>query len=91
VSLARDLSNVRKPEVSAAAFPLGFPQPLTIESLGDPVEIASASTATLGHTSQNVPLLVGGPLGGVLALSVAAGAFIFRLRRRTAAGADPSS
>ena len=32
-------------------------------------------------------LLVGGPLGGLLVLSAAAGAFTFRRRRRTAADA----
>jgi hypothetical protein len=37
-------------------------------------------------------LLVGGPVGGVIALSaVAAGAFTFRRRRRTAADAEPPS
>jgi hypothetical protein len=41
----------------------------------------------------NMPLLVGGPLGGALALSAGAGAFLVRRRRRVAAEpvADPSS
>jgi Membrane proteins related to metalloendopeptidases len=40
----------------------------------------------------DVPLLVGGPLGAVVALGGTAGAFVFRRRRRTASPpAEPSS
>jgi hypothetical protein len=71
-----------------------FPHPLGLEALGvAPLQLATVRpTAAQASASQgNVPLLVGGPLGGVLALSAVAGAFTFRRRRRTAAGDEPSS
>ncbi len=71
-----------------------FPHPLSFEASGAaPLVMASVrpTAARIPAGQSNVPLLVGGPLGGVLALSVVAGAFTFRRRRRTAAGADPSS
>ena len=66
-----------------------FPNPLSLEASGvAPVATVRPTSAQVSES--NVPLLVGGPLGGVLALSaVAAGAFTFRRRRRTAV--DPSS
>jgi cell wall-associated NlpC family hydrolase len=75
----------------AAAQP--FPQPLSFEASG-PAPLIATVQPTAAHVSasqSNVPLLVGGPLGGVLALSVVAGAFTFRRRRRTSADPDPSS
>jgi murein DD-endopeptidase MepM/ murein hydrolase activator NlpD len=71
-----------------------FPHPLSLEASGvAPLQLATVRpTAARASASQgNVPLLVGGPLGGVLALSAVAGAFTFRRRRRTAAADEPSS
>jgi murein DD-endopeptidase MepM/ murein hydrolase activator NlpD len=68
---------------STAAGGAPFPHPLSLET---PV-IAAVQPTSAGVSSlqNNVPLLVGGPLGGVLALSAIAGAFTLRRRRRTAA------
>ena len=88
--VARHLSTT-----SAAGVPGLSPYPLRFEAAGvAPVKVASdRSTSEDVSTSQSdTALLVGGPLGGVLALSaVAAGAFTFRRRRRTAdaVGPDP--
>src|SRR5262249_45748536 len=59
-----------------------FPNPLSLEASGvAPVATVRPTSAQVSES--NVPLLVGGPLGGVLALSaVAAGAFTVRPRRR---------
>src|SRR5262249_54551961 len=66
-----------------------FPNPLSLEAAGV-APIANVRPTSAQVSESNVPLLVGGPLGGVLALSaVAAGAFTFRRRRRTAS--DSSS
>jgi murein DD-endopeptidase MepM/ murein hydrolase activator NlpD len=65
-----------------------FPNPLSAAAVGV-APVTAVSPASARVTESNVPLLVGGPLGGVLALSaVAAGAFSFRRRRRTAADAE---
>jgi murein DD-endopeptidase MepM/ murein hydrolase activator NlpD len=83
--------------LSASGAPIGatssaqeqFEHPLmSIEASGiAPLEIAHIQpTGALVSSSQsNLPLLVGGPLGGFLVLAAAAGgAFFFRQRRRTA-------
>jgi len=74
------------------------PQLLHIAAAGSaPMTLADVRPASEHiSTSSNTPLLIGGPLGGVVALSAAAAAaFTFRRRRQTAAetaaAADPSS
>jgi murein DD-endopeptidase MepM/ murein hydrolase activator NlpD len=71
-----------------------FPHPLSLEAAGIAPVVASVQE-TYAHvpaSASNVPLLVGGPLGGVVALSAVAGAFTFRRRRRTPASvAEPSA
>jgi murein DD-endopeptidase MepM/ murein hydrolase activator NlpD len=58
-----------------------------------PIARVRPTSAHVAASASNVPLLVGGPLGGFLALSAAAGTFMFRRRRRTApaAAAEVSS
>jgi hypothetical protein len=68
-----------------------FPHPPSYEASGAaPLPIAGVRPASAHVSAANdMRLLVGGPVGGVLALSaVAAGAFTFRRRRRTASDAD---
>ncbi len=81
--------------VTTAAAAQPFPHPLSFEASGAaPLLIATVrpTAARITAGEGNVPLLVGGPLGGVLALAVVAGAFTFRRRRRTAsAPTDPAS
>jgi murein DD-endopeptidase MepM/ murein hydrolase activator NlpD len=48
-----------------------------------PVAHVRPTGARVSAAESNMPLLVGGPLGGLLAVSAAAGAFAFRRRRRT--------
>jgi murein DD-endopeptidase MepM/ murein hydrolase activator NlpD len=70
-----------------------FPNPPSYEASGaPPLKVAQVrpTAATVSPAGSDVPLLVGGPLAGALALSGAAGTFIFWRRRRTSA-ADPSS
>jgi hypothetical protein len=78
---------------SPAAAGRPFPHPLSLEASGvAPLPLATVrpTAAQVSASNSNVPLLVGGPLGGVLALSaLAAGAFTFRRRRRTAAAGEP--
>ena len=82
---------------SAAVLQRPFPHPLSYAASGAaPLPIAGVRPTSSHVSSQSdMRLLVGGPLGGALALSaVAAGAFTFRRRRRTAAtaaAADPPS
>jgi murein DD-endopeptidase MepM/ murein hydrolase activator NlpD len=79
---------------SAAVVHRPFPHPLSYEASGAPPPAVAHVRPTGAHVSaseSNVPLLVGGPLGGVLTLSVVAGAFTFRRRRRTAAAAVPET
>jgi murein DD-endopeptidase MepM/ murein hydrolase activator NlpD len=56
-----------------------------------PVAKVRPTSEHVSASESDMPLLVGGPLGGVLALSAAAGAFTFRRRRRTAAAAAEAS
>ena len=94
--VARHLTGVMSSGSASSSTAAGgqpFPHPLSLEAAGAaPMVAAVQPTSARVSDSQNVPLLVGGPVGGVLALSVVAGAFTFRRRRRTsAAAADPSS
>jgi murein DD-endopeptidase MepM/ murein hydrolase activator NlpD len=71
-----------------------FPHPLSYAASGAaPLPLAGVRPASEQVSSRSdMALLVGGPLGGALALSaIAAGAFTFRRRRRAAAAADPPS
>jgi murein DD-endopeptidase MepM/ murein hydrolase activator NlpD len=94
--VARHLLGLTTPAASAsgpaAVVHRPFPHPLSYAASGAaPLPLAGVRP-TSAHVSSrsDMPLLVGGPLGGALALSaVAAGAFTFRRRRRTAAAADP--
>jgi murein DD-endopeptidase MepM/ murein hydrolase activator NlpD len=101
---ARDLLGFKTPAAAASAAAAAvahrpFPHPPSYEISGAaplPVADVQQASAHVSASSSNTPLLVGGPVGGLLALSaVAAGAFTFRRRRRTAAAAeaapDPSS
>jgi murein DD-endopeptidase MepM/ murein hydrolase activator NlpD len=91
--VARHLLGVTIP---ASGSPPGgdrpFQHPLSLAAAGvEPLQSAAVPISAHASASEtNMPLLVGGPVGGVLALSVvAAGTFTFRRRRRTAA--DPPS
>jgi hypothetical protein len=103
---ARHLLGFKNPPASAATAAAAaviahrpFPHPPSYEASGAaPLPLAGVGPASahVSSSATNMPLLVGGPLGGVLALSaVIAGAFTFRRRRRTAeaaaAAVDPSS
>jgi murein DD-endopeptidase MepM/ murein hydrolase activator NlpD len=69
-----------------------FPHhPLTLQAMGSsPIESVQPTSAPAATSETDIPLLVGGPVGGALALSaIAAGTFTFRRRRR--AEAEPSS
>ena len=70
-----------------------FPHPLSFEVSGAaplPVAAVRPTSAHVSASQSDMALLVGGPLGGLLVLSAAAGAFTFRRRRRTAAAAEPA-
>ena len=63
-----------------------FPHhPLSLQALGSaPIAAVQPASAPVSTSESDIPLLVGGPVGGVLALSaIAAGAFTLRRRRRT--------
>jgi murein DD-endopeptidase MepM/ murein hydrolase activator NlpD len=93
--VARHLTGLAKPAPAAAGEAGdGWMRHPLFEAAAAPPLIGAVrpASAHVSPTQTNVPLLVGGPLGGVLALSVVAGAFTFRRRRRTAASsAAPSS
>jgi murein DD-endopeptidase MepM/ murein hydrolase activator NlpD len=95
--VARHLLGLTTPASASGPAPVvqrPFPHPLSYAASGAaPLPIAGVRPASAQVSSESdMPLLVGGPLGGALALSaVAAGAFTFRRRRRTAAAADPPS
>ncbi|MGZ4334899.1 MAG: M23 family metallopeptidase [Gaiellaceae bacterium] len=85
--VARHLSATGAPIGAPASAQERFEHPLSLEASGiGPLATTQVRpTAALVSSSQSdLPLLVGGPLGGVLALSVVAGVFTFRRRRRTA-------
>jgi murein DD-endopeptidase MepM/ murein hydrolase activator NlpD len=70
---------------TAARATRSFPHPPSLAAAG----VAPSSVAHVRQTADHVsasasdmPLLVGGPLGGVLAVSAGAGAFLLRRRRR---------
>ena len=92
--IARHLTGVTTTGSTAAAIVARpFPHPLSYEASGAPPVVTDVrpTSAPISGSTTSVRLLVGGPVGGVVALSVVAGAFAFRRRRRTATGADPSS
>jgi murein DD-endopeptidase MepM/ murein hydrolase activator NlpD len=92
---ARNLLGFKTPKSAAAPVVVHrpFPHPPSYEASGAPLPLASMRPAST-HVSPpetNMPLLVGGPLGGLLALlAAAAGALTLRRRRRTAADAAPA-
>jgi cell wall-associated NlpC family hydrolase len=80
----RHLLHVTRPD--ASAMPFGLP-PFLRDALG--IAAVRPTAAQVSATESDIPLLVGGPVGGVLALSaIAAGALTFRRRRRTAPDAS---
>jgi murein DD-endopeptidase MepM/ murein hydrolase activator NlpD len=83
--VARHLLGLTNTGSSTAAGRLPFPSPLSFEASGAAPVIASVRPASARVSPSDVPLLVGAPLGGVLALSVVAGAFTVRRRRRRSA------
>ena len=93
--VARHLLGLTTTPASAAAAAEArrpFPYPLSFEVSGAPLPVAAMrpTSAHVSASGSRMPLLVGGPLGGLLVLSAAAGAFTFRRRRRTAADAPPA-
>lgn len=94
--VARHLLGFKTPTPASRAVVVRrppFPHPPSYEASGAPplpVTTVQPASAHVSTSRSDMPLLVGGPLGGVLALAaVAAGAFTFRRRRRTAADATP--
>jgi Peptidase family M23 len=84
--VARHLSATGAPLGSPASAQERFEHQLSLGASGvSPLAIAHVrpAAALVSSSDSNLPLLVGGPLGGVLALSLLAGAaFVFRRRRR---------
>ena len=86
------------PTKSAASVPpqvgQALPHSLRLATgvLPQPLGGVLRTSERVSASETNFPLLVGGPLGGALALSGAVGAFFFRRRRRLAAAAavEPS-
>jgi peptidase M23-like protein len=72
-----------------------FPHLPSILAAGvSPLEVGAVRPTAAHVSATDMPLLVGGPVGAVVALLAGAGAFTFRRRRRTAeapAAPDPSS
>ncbi len=83
--VARHLSATGAPIGSPASAQERFEHPLSVEVSGvDPLVVAHVRSAAAVISSQSdLPLLVGGPLGAVLVLTVVAGVFTVRRRRRT--------
>jgi murein DD-endopeptidase MepM/ murein hydrolase activator NlpD len=71
---------------SSGGRPFPHPPSLLASGVGPmPVAHVRPTAAHVAASASNMPLLVGGPLGAVVALAAAAGAFLFRRRRRTEA------
>lgn len=87
--VARHLLGVTSSDSGSTPAPVPgkppFPHPLGLAAAGAAPVVAAVqpTSARVSDSETNVPLLVGGPLGGLLALSAVAGAFTFRRRRRT--------
>jgi murein DD-endopeptidase MepM/ murein hydrolase activator NlpD len=93
--VARHLLGLTTTPASAAAAAEArrpFPHPLSFEVSGAPLPVAAMRpiSAHVSASGSRMALLVGGPLGGLLVLSAAAGALTFRRRRRTAADGPPA-
>jgi murein DD-endopeptidase MepM/ murein hydrolase activator NlpD len=90
--VARHLLGIKTPKEhsrsgSKPAEQHAFVRPLHFAAAGAmplPIAHVRPTAAHVSASESNMPLLVGGPLGGVLAVSAAAGAFAFRRRRRPA-------
>ena len=84
--VARHLAPAKRvAPTSPADRPFPFPRPPGITASGvSPLPVAHARPTSehVSAAASDVPLLVGGPLGAVVALSGAAGAFVLRRRRR---------
>jgi murein DD-endopeptidase MepM/ murein hydrolase activator NlpD len=94
--VARHLLGLTKTTSSAAAAAKArhpFPHPLSLEaSRAAPLPVAAVQPASahVSESGSDLPLLVGGPLCGLLVLAAAAGAFTLRRRRRTTVAAQPA-
>jgi len=88
--VARHLTSTSGTSATASSSQAPFPNPLVVQAAGVPPIATVRPTSAHLASETDMPLLVGGPVGGALVLlAVAAGAFTFRRRRRTAA--DSSS
>jgi murein DD-endopeptidase MepM/ murein hydrolase activator NlpD len=71
----------------AATVAHPFPNPPSVQASGivsrPPVTAVRPTAARVSASQTDLPLLVGGPLGAVLALASLTGVFFFRRRRRT--------
>jgi murein DD-endopeptidase MepM/ murein hydrolase activator NlpD len=84
--VARHLSATGAPIGGAASSAQArFEHGLSLEASGvDPLVIGDVPSAAAVSSSQSdVPLLVGGPMGGLLAVAVAVGLFVFWRQHRT--------
>jgi murein DD-endopeptidase MepM/ murein hydrolase activator NlpD len=93
--VARHLTSTTGAGAASSSPVQGLASPLALHAAGpaqiQPLEsVNPAASASASASESNTALLVGGPLGGLLALSAVAGAFTFRRRRRTAA-TEPAS
>jgi murein DD-endopeptidase MepM/ murein hydrolase activator NlpD len=93
--VARHLAPAKPEPSTTGSTHRPFPHPPSFLASGvSPLPIAPGRPTSehVSASETNVPLLVGGPLGAVVALGGTAGAFVFRRRRRTASTpAEPSS
>lgn len=93
--LARHLAPAKPETSTTGSTHRPFPHPPSFLASGvSPLPIAPVRSTSehVSASETDVPLLVGGPLGAVVALGGTAGAFVFRRRRRTASPpAEPSS
>jgi murein DD-endopeptidase MepM/ murein hydrolase activator NlpD len=88
---ARHLLGATSTASGASKASRPFPHPLSFEASGAPLPVATVQSvsAHVSESRSDMPLLVGGPLGGLLVLSAAAGALTFRRRRRPTAAEVP--